>query len=109
EVAWLGPYPTGTGGDPAERYEHYEAVELAFVAALQHLPGNQRAALLLFDAVGRLPVRPEPLWRGVALDLRAQYPLGRTVTWWGVSSCTSRPAVARSFLGSRGKRTLFEV
>ncbi len=52
EVAWLGPYPTGTGGDPAERYEHYEAVELAFVAALQHLPGNQRAALLLFDVIG---------------------------------------------------------
>ncbi|MFJ4618210.1 hypothetical protein [Streptomyces sp. NPDC088812] len=43
------------------------------------------------------------------LDLRAQYPLGRTVTWWGVSSCTSERGVARAFLGSRGKRTLFEV
>ncbi|MFF2818239.1 sigma-70 family RNA polymerase sigma factor [Kitasatospora cineracea] len=52
EVAWLGPYPTGAGGDPAERYERYEAVELAFVAALQQLPGNQRAALLLFDVLG---------------------------------------------------------
>lgn len=64
---------------------------------------------LLFSAVSRLPARTEPLWRGVSLDLRAQYPLGRTVTWWGVSSCTSELAVARSFLGSRGKRTLFEV
>ncbi|MER6260859.1 ADP-ribosyltransferase domain-containing protein [Streptomyces sp900105245] len=64
---------------------------------------------LLFSAVSQLPVRTSPLWRGVSLDLRAQYPLGRTVTWWGVSSCTSEPAVARSFLGSRGKRTLFEV
>ncbi|MER5888699.1 ADP-ribosyltransferase domain-containing protein [Streptomyces sp. NPDC001941] len=64
---------------------------------------------LLFSAVDALPVRKEPLWRGVALDLRSQYPLGRTVTWWGVSSCTSEPGVARSFLGSRGKRTLFEV
>ncbi|MFJ1704976.1 ADP-ribosyltransferase domain-containing protein [Kitasatospora sp. NPDC088346] len=64
---------------------------------------------LLFAAVSQLPARTEPLWRGVALDLRAQYPLGRTVTWWGVSSCTSKPGVARSFLGSRGKRTLFEV
>lgn len=64
---------------------------------------------LLFSAVSRLPARTEPLWRGVALDLRAQYPLGRTVTWWGVSSCTSEPGVARAFLGSRGKRTLFEV
>uniref|UniRef100_A0AAU1LWF7 NAD(+)--protein-arginine ADP-ribosyltransferase n=1 Tax=Streptomyces sp. NBC_00148 TaxID=2903626 RepID=A0AAU1LWF7_9ACTN len=64
---------------------------------------------LLFSAVSRLPAHTAPLWRGVSLDLRAQYPLGRTVTWWGVSSCTSEAAVARSFLGSRGKRTLFEV
>ncbi|MFH8384128.1 ADP-ribosyltransferase domain-containing protein [Kitasatospora sp. NPDC018058] len=64
---------------------------------------------LLFAAVSQLPARTEPLWRGVSLDLRKQYPLGRTVTWWGVSSCTSKLGVAQSFLGSRGKRTLFEV
>ncbi|MEU6163199.1 ADP-ribosyltransferase domain-containing protein [Streptomyces tanashiensis] len=64
---------------------------------------------LLFSAVAGLPAQTRPLWRGVALDLRSQYPLGRTVTWWGVSSCTSEPGVARSFLGSRGRRTLFEV
>ncbi|TDC40557.1 uracil-DNA glycosylase [Micromonospora sp. 15K316] len=64
---------------------------------------------LLFSAVAQLPARREPLWRGVALDLRAQYPLGRTVTWWGVSSCTAKLGVAQAFLGGRGKRTLFEV
>ncbi|MGW8768895.1 macro domain-containing protein [Streptomyces sp. NPDC055815] len=64
---------------------------------------------LLFSAVADLPAQTRPLWRGVALDLRSQYPLGRTVTWWGVSSCTSEPGVARAFLGSRGRRTLFEV
>ncbi|MFJ3520359.1 macro domain-containing protein [Streptomyces sp. NPDC090131] len=64
---------------------------------------------LLFSAVSGLPAHTQPLWRGVSLDLRAQYPVGRTVTWWGVSSCTSERNVARAFLGSRGRRTLFEV
>ncbi|MFD3997579.1 ADP-ribosyltransferase domain-containing protein [Streptomyces sp. NPDC058548] len=64
---------------------------------------------LLFSAVESLPAQTRPLWRGVALDLRSQYPLGRTVTWWGVSSCTSELGVAKAFLGSRGRRTLFEV
>ncbi len=64
---------------------------------------------LFLSAHDKLERRNESLWRGVHKDLRKEYPTGRTVTWWGVSSCTTKLAVAKGFLGQKGKRMLFEV
>ena len=55
EATWVTPVPDAhaapSGSDASEIAEYRESIRLAFVAALQHLPPRQRAALILCEVL----------------------------------------------------------
>jgi RNA polymerase sigma-70 factor, ECF subfamily len=88
ELPWIQPFPDGLL-DPEALAASRESIELAFLAALQHLPPRQRALLLLCDVVGwsakeaaelvdlTVPAVTSALQRAHA-TMRERVPSGRT-------------------------------
>ncbi|MEO8530357.1 MAG: RNA polymerase subunit sigma-70 [Deltaproteobacteria bacterium] len=95
QTAWLEPYPDAelpdvVDGEPGPEalYESREAIQLAFVAAIQSLPPKQRAALLLSDVLGWSALEIADLLDGTLAatnsllqraraTLTTHYPIGR--------------------------------
>jgi RNA polymerase sigma-70 factor (ECF subfamily) len=112
EVAWLEPYPDsdleGIADDapnPEARYTTREAVQLAFLAAIQELPPRQRAALLLCDVLGWAATEAATLLGGSTASINSalqrargmlakRYPAGRPLV-------ASRPSLAQQKLLDR--------
>ena len=113
ESVFIEPYPDAdlvdpsTDTDPAARYDLRESVELAFVAALQQLPGTQRAVLVLRDVLA-MPAHEvaESLDTTVASVTSALARARRTIE--GHLPAVSQQA-ARRALGDDGQRRLVDA
>ncbi|CAF0932477.1 unnamed protein product [Rotaria sordida] len=86
------------------------------------LTQDESAAIMLYSmgwepldqcfALSRLPSIPHQIvFRGTKLDLHKHYKKGKTVAWWGFSSCTTskQSLEGEQILGKKGPRTIFAI
>jgi RNA polymerase sigma-70 factor (ECF subfamily) len=84
DMAWLEPYPdleleevTDEAPNPEARYASHEAVQLAFLAAIQHLPPRQRAVILMCDVLGWAAAEAAALLGGSTASINRARPRAR--------------------------------
>ena len=113
DVAWLEPYPDSeldgiadSAPNPEARYTSREAVQLAFIAAIQELPPRQRATLLLCDVLGWAASEAATLLGGSTASInsalqRARETLGKRYRGGGAQAAAVQPSPAQQRLLER--------
>ena len=123
DMSWneLGPKygPSGLTKDRAMFINFYTHESPFYRKLNKHLRDENRSSLAPYfpfikgflSALYCLPLRPGNVKRGVKLDLSKQFTEDYEGPWWSFNSTTKKIGVLNSkvFLGTKGKRTMFDI